>query len=337
MVTTNYDPCLENAAAVIHVDPPLQVLARQLAVGGHPWLLKLHGDLEAPDTIVLTRDQYERLETEHRALRGLVQSLMLTSHLLFVGFGFADSDFLAMSEAVAKVRELAVDEHQSTKVGTAIELRESPDRKHEQLTYHHLAHADSDVSSAARLLEILLDRVAWRCQVSATDAVRTSLIRNTSGTRRRMTGRCERPWFSCRPPWLSTRIVPGMRPSRAFCGNSACLVEVNAGSRSSPSTIPRHSRSRCRSPHLDESPDPRPRADGQIPLPVAPSNITCSHRRDRRAAPLIATAAPGCASVGTHQTLSSLIQTGSAQLLRGRRGWRPENSATTTHPRILPV
>lgn len=166
MVTTNYDPCLENASAVIHVEPPLQVLARQLAVGGNPWLLKLHGDIEAPDTIVLTTDQYARLETEHRALRGLVQSLMLTSHLLFVGFGFADSDFLAMSEAVAKVRELAVDEHQHAKVGTAIELRESPNRKHQQLAYHHLAPADSDISSAARLLEILLDRIAWRCQVS---------------------------------------------------------------------------------------------------------------------------------------------------------------------------
>lgn len=166
MVTTNYDPCLENASAVIHVDPKLQVLARQLAVGGHPWLLKLHGDIEAPDTIVLTSDQYKRLETEHRALRGLVQSLMLTSHLLFVGFGFADSDFLAMSEAVAKVRELAVDESHGTKVGTAIELRESRDHKHKQLAYHHLAPAGSDVSSAARLLEILLDRIAWRCQVS---------------------------------------------------------------------------------------------------------------------------------------------------------------------------
>lgn len=82
-------------------------LGRGLAVDGHPWLLKPHDDIEAPDTIVLTRDQYTRLEKDHHALRGLVQSLMLTSHLLFVGFGFADDDFLRMSEAVAKVRKLA--------------------------------------------------------------------------------------------------------------------------------------------------------------------------------------------------------------------------------------
>lgn len=166
MVTTNYDPCLENAAVVIHRDPPLQVLARQLAVGGRPWLLKLHGDIESPDTIVLTRTQYKRLETDHHALRGLVQSLMLTSHLLFVGFGFADDDFLQMSEAVAKVRDLAERPDPTAKVGTAIELRESARHPHKHLAYHHLAPAGSDVAAAARLLEILLDRLAWRCQTS---------------------------------------------------------------------------------------------------------------------------------------------------------------------------
>lgn len=166
MVTTNYDPCLENASVVIHRAPRLQVLARELAVGGHPWLLKLHGDIESPKTIVLTREQYNQLEVEHRALRGLVQSLMLTSHLLFVGFGFSDDDFLAMSEAVANVRQLADNRDPAAKVGTAVELRESTERPHDQLAYHHLTPADTNVAAAARLLEILLDRIAWRCQIS---------------------------------------------------------------------------------------------------------------------------------------------------------------------------
>lgn len=166
MVTTNYDPCLENAATVIHRDLPLRVMARELAVGRSPWLLKLHGDIEAPDTIVLTTAQYRRLKDDHQALRGVVQTLMLTNHLLFVGFGFADSDFLDMAEAVAKVRQLAVGADPNTKVGTAIELRESADRQHSQLAYHHMAPPEGDASVAARLLEILLDRLAWRCQTS---------------------------------------------------------------------------------------------------------------------------------------------------------------------------
>lgn len=167
LVTTNYDPCIENAAATIHQDPPLRVLARQLAVGSSPWLLKLHGDIDQPETIVLTEKQYKKLMTERHALRGVVQSLMLTSHLLFVGFGFADEDFLAMSKAVQQVRRLAK-EGKDTYVGTAIELRESPasKKKYAELDYRHIAPAGTSVSEAARLLEVFLDRVAWRSQVA---------------------------------------------------------------------------------------------------------------------------------------------------------------------------
>ncbi len=167
LVTTNYDPCLENAAAAIHIHPTkLRVLARELAVGNDPWLLKLHGDIAHPATIVLTTEQYKRLTTDHHALRGVVQSLMLTSHLLFVGFGFADDDFLAMSTAVQKVRSLAQEATSDAKVGTAIELRESKKHPYTELDYQHMSPADSDVPEAARLLEILLDRLTWRCQVT---------------------------------------------------------------------------------------------------------------------------------------------------------------------------
>lgn len=166
LVTTNYDPCLENAADVIHQDPSLRVIARQLAVGGSPWLLKLHGDVAHPKTIVLTRAQYNALKDEYPALRGVVQTLMLTSHLLFVGFGFADDDFLAMSKAVQKVRALATDLPEDAHAGTAIELcRTDRQQQYSELDYHHL-RTDDDLTKAARQLEILLDRLAWRCQVA---------------------------------------------------------------------------------------------------------------------------------------------------------------------------
>lgn len=166
MVTTNYDPCLENAAALVHRRPGLRVLVRQLAVGGTPWLLKLHGDVAHPQTIVLTKAQYLALEKDWRALRGVVQTLMLTSHLLFVGFGFADDDFLAMSEAVHKVLALAQEDTTSSTVGTAIQLRESTKHRYEHLDYHHMSPQNADPAEAARLLEILLDRLVWRCQIA---------------------------------------------------------------------------------------------------------------------------------------------------------------------------
>lgn len=165
LVTTNYDPCFENTAIVIHQDEPLRVIARQLVIGGGPWLLKLHGDVAYPKTIVLTRGQYDALENDLPALRGVVQTLMLTSHLLFVGFGFADDDFLAMSQAAQKVRDLATDQPADAKAGTAIGLCPPKGRTYAELDYHHL-RSDHDLTAAARQLEILLDRVAWRCQIA---------------------------------------------------------------------------------------------------------------------------------------------------------------------------
>lgn len=170
VVTTNYDQCLENAAALIHQGRDLRVLARQLAVGGNPWLLKLHGDVGAPHTIVLTKDQYTALASDFGALRGVVQTLMLTSHTLFVGFGFADDDFLAMSHAVQRVRALAP-EFNSSAVGTAIELCRSEEKRYKELEYHHL-RTDKDLNAAARQLEILLDRLVWRCQTAGQGRAR---------------------------------------------------------------------------------------------------------------------------------------------------------------------
>lgn len=166
LVTTNYDTCLENAAALVHRQPAtLRVIVRELAVGGQPWLLKLHGDVANPESIVLTRSQYDELGRERGALRGVVQALMLTSHLLFVGFGFADDDFLAMSTAVQAIRNLAMDQPADAKVGTAIELVRTDRRdRFPELDHHHL-QTEGDEKAAARRLEILLDRLAWRCQI----------------------------------------------------------------------------------------------------------------------------------------------------------------------------
>jgi len=164
MVTTNYDSCLENAAAGIPGYEPVVMVDRP-ALGGKPWLLKLHGSETNTRTIVLAEDDYTQLKENFRAIRGVVQSLMLTNHLLFVGFGFAEDDFLQMSEEVKKVRSLALEEDQDVRVGTALGLtKKTP--KFDELTYEWMLDDGGDAVAAARLLEILLDRLAWRCQVS---------------------------------------------------------------------------------------------------------------------------------------------------------------------------
>jgi hypothetical protein len=51
------------------------------------WLLKLHGTVERPESIVLSREDYLHWEEQGSAFGAVVQALLLTRHLLFVGYG----------------------------------------------------------------------------------------------------------------------------------------------------------------------------------------------------------------------------------------------------------
>jgi hypothetical protein len=82
-VTTNYDPLVEQAAA--DIGRQVRVLPFEEAVPGSPWLLKLHGDAAHPESVVLTREEYLQLGDTRAALAGVLQSLLLTRHVLFVG------------------------------------------------------------------------------------------------------------------------------------------------------------------------------------------------------------------------------------------------------------
>ncbi|NYJ02437.1 hypothetical protein HNR19_003135 [Nocardioides thalensis] len=164
-VTTNFDRCFENALGAIYPDS-YRVLTRALAVGGQPWVLKLHGDIAHPSSLVFTREDYDRHPQEYQAIRGVVQGLMLTSHLLFVGFGLADDNFLDLARAVSKVRREA-ETRDGERAGTALALT-SVDVRHElrhDLEFHAMQEG-GDTATAARILEIFLDRLAWRAATS---------------------------------------------------------------------------------------------------------------------------------------------------------------------------
>ena len=48
------------------------------ATAGTPWVLKMHGDVEHPDSIVLTRTDFVRYDALSKPLGAIVQSLMAT-------------------------------------------------------------------------------------------------------------------------------------------------------------------------------------------------------------------------------------------------------------------
>jgi hypothetical protein len=114
---------------------------------------------------VLTESDYKELERHGRALAGVVQALMLTGHLLFVGFSLAEKDFLALATGVRQVRQQADTDagRETTFAGTALALTPDDikqDAWREDLRLVSMTNT-SDKGSAARTLEIFLDCLAW--------------------------------------------------------------------------------------------------------------------------------------------------------------------------------
>ncbi|MCA9546178.1 MAG: SIR2 family protein, partial [Myxococcales bacterium] len=68
-VTTNYDRLFEKASAA--AGRPVAVLPWQPTHRPGPWLLKMHGCLEHPDDIILTRQNYVRYAVRNAALAGI--------------------------------------------------------------------------------------------------------------------------------------------------------------------------------------------------------------------------------------------------------------------------
>ena len=62
----------------------------------------MHGCLNHPEDIVLTREDYIQYNDRRQALAGIVQSFMITKHMLFVGFSLSDDNFFSIASTVKK-------------------------------------------------------------------------------------------------------------------------------------------------------------------------------------------------------------------------------------------
>jgi SIR2-like domain len=93
ILTTNYDFIMQCAAPVgspVFTWREARAAREYLAGGGgHKPILKLHGCGSRPDTVVLTRLEYERLRHDEQYL-SLLRSLFDHQTILFLGFGFND-------------------------------------------------------------------------------------------------------------------------------------------------------------------------------------------------------------------------------------------------------
>lgn len=106
-VTTNFDRAFESALNGAIGAANYRVMTQQLAQQPLSWLLKIHGDVDDPNSMVITEDDYEILEADRPALIAIVDSLLLTSHLMFVGYSMADPIIVKAAERVGRIRNLA--------------------------------------------------------------------------------------------------------------------------------------------------------------------------------------------------------------------------------------
>ncbi len=181
-VTLNYDALLE--LAITSTGQRLAVLPYEPASSSDRWILKMHGCIRHQEEIVLTREDYIRYSDRRAALAGLVQGLLITRHMLFVGFSLVDDNFHRIADDVRKALGL---DHENPApqdpFGSALLLEQNPlleDIWSRDLHLIAMSPAGLDGQgflNAARLLDIFLDYVCFQ----ASDNISYLLDRTYAG------------------------------------------------------------------------------------------------------------------------------------------------------------
>jgi hypothetical protein len=155
-VTTNYDRLFEQASTAAGRE--LAVLPTEPTRERSRWLLKLHGSLDDPDDIVMTRQDMLRYAERRAALAGIVQSLLITHRMLFVGFSMSDDNFHRIADDVR--RSLGTDGSDGQTFGTSLLLRSDPllaELWEGDVGLVPMTAPGTTDATAARRLEIFLD------------------------------------------------------------------------------------------------------------------------------------------------------------------------------------
>jgi hypothetical protein len=160
-ITTNYDDLFERASE--SVGRPVAVLPYAPTARRSRWLLKMHGCVNRHHDIVLTREHYLRYGSRNAALEGIVQAMLITRHMLYVGFSLSDDNFHRIVDAVRRAIGA-----EGRELGTVVAL--ARDDLVEQLwgddlSWVHLTDHGPGMDAAAwleaqRRFEIWLDRVS---------------------------------------------------------------------------------------------------------------------------------------------------------------------------------
>lgn len=158
-VTSNYDILFEEASKTCV--KKLATLPYEPSTASDRWVLKLHGCINHPQDIVLTREQYLRYDAMRAALGGIVQAMLITKQMLFVGFSLQDENFHRIIDAVR--RALSHSDLHGEAFGTSLFLARERFMNvlwKDDLKVVPMTEEGTSVSESARVLEIFLDYLA---------------------------------------------------------------------------------------------------------------------------------------------------------------------------------
>ena len=73
----------------------------------------------------MTREDCLRFEERRAALAGIVQALLVTRHMLFVGFDLQDDNFHRIADAIRKVMTRPGNDGKRARLGTVVSVTEN--------------------------------------------------------------------------------------------------------------------------------------------------------------------------------------------------------------------
>ncbi len=93
--TTNYDPIIENALKFVKKKFEKKNSNSEFAkteTERQALVFKVHGDIDAPEHIVLTQDDYDGYESTHPNFYTALENELALNNMLFIGYSFNDPD-----------------------------------------------------------------------------------------------------------------------------------------------------------------------------------------------------------------------------------------------------
>jgi hypothetical protein len=167
-LTTNYDSLFERAVRAADANLELRTLPATVGDPSEHWLLKMHGSLDDPTSIVLTRSDFVRYDARVKPAASVLQAVALTRHMLMVGLSLKDDNVVRLLLEVDDYRT-----HGREKSGEpfATLLDVSGDRARAALwegKVRWLQMGAGKLPESARELEVFLDGVALHACQDAT-------------------------------------------------------------------------------------------------------------------------------------------------------------------------